>query len=94
MKNTRPNRLTKPLKSPVLHDLNLMLQKQRNVLIFKRKFATFNWTLFVLFISLFIRYYNTREVATHRIRNTVTQGEGYDRQARQRNEEKHSGCIR
>ena len=41
-----------------------------------------------------IRYHNTREVATHKIRNTVTQGEGYDRQARQWNEEKHSGCIR
>ena len=52
------------------------------MLIFKQKFATFNWTLFVLFISLFIRYHNTREVATHKIRNTVTQGEGYDRQAR------------
>ena len=41
-----------------------------------------------------IRYHNTREVATHKIRNTVTQGEGYDRQTRQWNEEKHSGCIR
>ena len=64
------------------------------MLIPKRKFATFNWTLFVLFISLFIRYHNTREVATHKIRNTVTQGEGYDRQTRQWSEEKHSGCIR
>ncbi len=73
MKNTCPYRLTKPLKSPVLHNLNSILQKQRNMLIFKQKFATFNWTLFVLFISLFIRYHNTREVATHRIRNTVTQ---------------------
>ena len=40
-----------------------------------------------------IRYHNTREVATHKIRNTVTQGEGYDRQTRQWSEEKHSGCI-
>lgn len=94
MKNACPNRLTKPLKSTVLHNFNSILQKQRNMLIFKQKFATFSWTLFVLFISLFIRYHNTREVATHRIRNTVTQGEGYDRQARQRNEEKYSGCIR
>ena len=94
MKNTCPNRLTKPLKPTVLHNFNSMLQKQRNMLIPKRKFATFNWTLFVLFISLFIRYHNTREVATHRIRNTVTQGEGYDRQARQWNEEKYSGYIR
>lgn len=38
----------------------------------------------------FCCYHNTREVATHKIRNTVTQGEGYDRQARQWNEEKHS----
>ena len=94
MKNTCPNRLTKPLKSPVLHNFKLILQKQRNMLTFKQKFATFNWTLFVLFISLFIRYHNTREVATHKIRNTVTHGEGYDRQARQWNEEKHFGCIR
>ena len=94
MKNACPNRLTKPLKSTVLHNFNSILQKQRNMLIFKQKFATFSWTLFVLFISLFIRYHNTREVATHKIRNTVTQGEGYDRQARQRNEEKYSGCIR
>ena len=65
MKNTCPNRLTKPLKPTVLHNFNSMLQKQRNMLIPKRKFATFNWTLFVLFISLFIRYHNTREVATH-----------------------------
>ena len=93
MKNTCPNRLTKPLKSPVLHNFKLILQKQRNMLTFKQKFATFNWTLFVLFISLFIRYHNTREVATHKIRNTVTQGEGYDRQALQWNEEKRSGCI-
>ena len=57
------------------------------------KFAFFNWTLFVLFISLFIRYHNTCEVATHKIRNTVTQGEGYDRKALQWNEEKRSGCI-
>ena len=64
------------------------------MLTFKQKFATFNWTLFVLFISLFIRYHNTREVATHKIRNTVTQGEGYDRKARQWSGEKHSGCIR
>lgn len=41
----------------------------------------------------FCCYHNTREVATHRIRNTVTQGEGYDRKALQWNEEKHSGCI-
>ena len=94
MKNTRPNRLTKPLKSPVLHGREYKLQKLRNILIVKHKIATFNWTLFVLFISLQIRYHNTREVATHKIRNTVTQGEGYDRQARQQNEEKHSGCIR
>ena len=94
MKNACPNRLTKPLKSTVLHNFNSILQKQRNMLIFKQKFATFSWTLFVLFISLFIRYHNTREVATHRIRNTVTQGEGYDRQARQWNEEKYSGYIR
>ena len=72
MKNTCPNRLTKSLKSPVLHNFNLILQKQRNMLILKQKFAIFNWTLFVLFISLFIRYHNTREVATHKIRNTVT----------------------
>ena len=78
MKNTRPNRLTKPLKSPVLHNLNFMLQKQRNMLIFKREIAIYSWTLFVLFILLFIRYHNTREVATHKIRNTVTQREGYD----------------
>ena len=32
-------------------------------------------------------------MATHRIRNTVTQGEGYDRQARQWNDEKHFGCT-
>ena len=64
------------------------------MLIIKQKFATFNWTLFVLFILLLIRYHNTREAATHRIRNTVTQGEGYDRQTRQQNEEKHSDCIR
>ena len=64
------------------------------MLVFKQKFETYNWTLFVLFISLFIRYHNTREVATHRIRNTVTQGEGYDRQARQWNEEKYSSYIR
>ena len=94
MKNTCPYRLTKPLKSPVLHNFNLILQKQRNMLILKQKFAIFNWTLFVLFISLFIRYHNTREVATHKIRNTVTQGEGYDRKARQWSEEEHSGCIR
>ena len=94
MKNTCPNRLTKPLKPTVLHNFNSMLQKQRNMLIPKRKFATFNWTLFVLFISLFIRYHNTREVATHKIRNTVTQGEGYDRQARQWNDSAHSSCIR
>ena len=56
MKNTCPYRLTKPLKLPVLHNFNSILQKQRNTLIFKQKFATFNWTLFVLFISLFIRY--------------------------------------
>ena len=93
MKNTCPYRLTKPLKSTVLHNFNSILQKQRNMLIFKQKFATFNWTLFVLFISLFIRYHNTREVATHKIRNTVTQGEGYDRKALQWNEEKRSGCI-
>ena len=92
MKNTRLNRLTKPLKSPVLHNPNLMLQKQRNILNFKHEIAFYSWTLFVLFILLFIRYHNTREVATHKIRNTVTQGEGYDRQARQW--EKHSGCIR
>ena len=94
MKNTCPYRLTKPLKSTVLHNFNSILQKQRNMLIFKQKFAFFSWTLFVLFILLFIRYHNTREVATHRIRNTVTQGEGYDRQARQWYEENHSGCIR
>ena len=94
MKNTCPYRLTKPLKSPVLHNFNSILQKQRNMLIFKQKFVTFNWTLFVLFISLFIRYHNTREVATHKIRNTVTQGEGYDRQLRQQNDSEHSGCIR
>ena len=64
------------------------------MLVFKQKFETFNWTLFVLFISLFIRYHNTREVATHKIRNTVTQGEGYDRQPRQQNDSEHSGCIR
>ena len=28
------------------------------------------------------RYHNTREVATHEIRNTVTQGKGIDRQER------------
>ena len=93
MKNARQNQFTEPLKSPILHNFNSMLQKQGNMLIFKQKFATFNRTLFVLFISLFIRYHNTREVATHKIRNTVTQGEGYDRQALQWNEEKHSGCI-
>ena len=27
-----------------------------------------------LFFCLFIRYHNTREVATHKIRNTVTHG--------------------
>ena len=63
------------------------------MLIFKQKFATFSRALFVLFISLFIRYHNTREVSTHKIRNTVTQGEGYDRKALQWNEEKRSGCI-
>ena len=42
----------------------------------------------------FCCYHNTREVATHKIRNTVTQGEGYDRKALQWNEEKRSGCIR
>ena len=94
MKNTCPNRLTKPLKLPILHDFNSILQKQRNMLVFKQKFETYNWTLFVLFISLFIRYHNTREVATHKIRNTVTQGEGYDRQPRQQNDSEHSGCIR
>ena len=93
MKNARQNQFTEPLKSTVLHNFNSMLQKQRNMLIPKRKIATFNWTLFVLFILLFIRYHNTREVATHKIRNTVTQGEGYDRQALQWNEEKRSGCI-
>ena len=93
MKNARQNQFTEPLKSPILHNFNSMLQKQRNMLIPKRKIATFNWTLFVLFILLFIRYYNTREVATHKIRNTVTQGEGYDRKAQQWNEEKHSVCI-
>ena len=41
-----------------------------------------------------IRYHNTREVVTHKIRNTVTQGEGYDRQPRQQNDSEHSGCIR
>ena len=94
MKNACPNRLTKPLKSTVLHNFNSILQKQRNMLIFKQKFATFSWTLFVLFISLFIRYHNTREVATHKIRNTVTQGEGYDQQPQQQNDSEHSGCIR
>jgi len=29
-----------------------------------------------LFFCLFIRYHNTREVATHKIRNTVTHGSG------------------
>ena len=94
MKNARQNQFTEPLKSPILHNFNSMLQKQGNMLIFKQKFATFNRTLFVLFILLLIRYHNTREVATHKIRNTVTQGEGYDRKARQWSEEKHSGCIR
>lgn len=93
-KNARQNQFTEPLKSPVLHNFNSMLQKQRNVLIFKRKIAAFSWTLFVLFILLFIRYHNTREVATHKIRNTVTQGEGYDRQTRQQSDSEHSGCIR
>ena len=44
--------------------------------------------------TCFCCYHNIREVDTHKIRNTVTQGEGYDRQARQWNEEKHFGCIR
>ena len=30
------------------------------------------WTLFILFNWLICRYHNTREVATHEIRNTVT----------------------
>ena len=94
MKNARQNQFTEPLKSPILHNFNSMLQKQGNMLIFKQKFATFNRTLFVLFISLFIRYHNTREVATHKIRNTVTQGEGYDQQPQQQNDSEHSGCIR
>ena len=42
----------------------------------------------------FCCYHNTREVATHKIRNTVTQGEGYDQQPQQQNDSEHSGCIR
>lgn len=48
----------------------------------------------VLFVWSVIRYHNTREVATHKIRNTVTQGEGYDQQPQQQNDSEHSGCIR
>lgn len=59
-----------------------------------KKTAIFNWTLFVLFICILIRYHNAREVATHKIRNTVTQEEGYDQQAQQWNERKYSSCIR
>jgi len=61
--------------------------------VFKQKTAIFNWTLFALFICILIRYHNAREVATHKIRNTVTQEEGYDRQAQQWNERAYSICI-
>ena len=49
---------------------------------------------FFLFIYHFFRYHNAREVATNKIRNTVTQEEGYDQLAQQWNERAYSSCIR
>ena len=54
---------------------------------------SFSGSLPDLFLVVQNRYDSIREVATHKIRNTVTQGEGYDRKVLQWNEEKRSGCI-